>query len=131
MIVPCEIAAKAVVPTIRAMVAKKLNQDYHMKQNDIANLLGITQSAVSQYLSNIRGRALVLEGIEEVEPIVQDLVHIIVAKHSNTRFIGKKYCEACRIVREKRMLCQLHRRLDPMFDISNCDLCMPTSVSCV
>lgn len=131
MIIPCEIAAKAVVPTIRAMVAKKLNQAYHMKQNDIANLLGITQSAVSQYLNNVRGKAIDLEGVEEIEPIVKDLVHIIIAKRPNTRFICAKYCEACRIIREKRMLCSLHQRLDPTFDISNCDICMPTSITCI
>ncbi|UCH36868.1 MAG: hypothetical protein JSV76_04030 [Candidatus Bathyarchaeota archaeon] len=131
MIVPCEIAAKAVVPTIRAMVAKKLNQVYHLKQQDIANLLGLTQSAVSQYLSNVRGKALDLEGIEEVEPVVQDLVRIVIAKSPNTRFICAKYCEACRIVREKRLLCSLHQQLDPTFDVSNCDICMPTSITCL
>ena len=124
MIIPCEMATKAVVPTVRAMVAKELSETYKMKQKDIANLLGLTQSAVSQYLSNIRGRTLDLEGIKEVKDIVQDLASIL-TKNSTPRTICQRYCEACNIIRAKRIMCQLHSRLDPFFNTTNCDICIP------
>jgi predicted transcriptional regulator len=131
MIVPCEMATKAIVPTIRAMVAKELSQSYKLKQSDIASLLGITQSAVSQYLGNIRGRALNVEGVKEVEIIVKDLASILKMKSSNQRHICHKCCEACRIIRERRILCQLHGQIDPLFNNTNCDVCIPTSLTCI
>ncbi len=129
MIITCEMAAKAIVPTIRAMVAKELSESYKMKQKEIADLLGLTQSAVSQYLGNMRGRALNIEGVQEIETIVKDLAYIL-RTNSTPRVTCQLYCQACRIIREKRILCQLHSRLDPLFDIANCDICMPTTGCC-
>lgn len=126
MIIPCEMAAKAVVPTIRAMVAKELSESYKLKQEEIANLLGLTQSAVSQYLSNIRGRALDIEGVKEIEMIIKDLASILMT-NSASKDVCQRYCEACRVIREKRIMCQLHSRLDPQFNITDCNICVPTS----
>lgn len=123
-------AAKAVIPAIRAMVAKELSQSYKKRQEDIATLLGITQSAVSQYLSNTRGKALDLEGIREVEVVVKDIAYLLIARSSRPRVLCQKYCKTCRIIREKRILCQLHQRVDPTFDTTDCDICMPTSTAC-
>ena len=124
MIIPCEMASRAVVPSIRAMVAKELSESYNIKQENIARLLGITQSAVSQYIGNLRGRAIDLEGIAEVETVVKELSSILIID-SNSEIICKKFCEACRIIREKRLLCQLHARLDPLFNTEDCNICIP------
>lgn len=127
MIIPCEMATKAVVPTIRAMVAKELSESYRMKQGDIAGLLGLTQSAVSQYLGNVRGRTLDLEGVSEVEAVVKDLARALTI-NSSSRAVCDRYCEACRIIRKKRIMCQLHSRLDPSFNTTDCDVCIPTTL---
>ena len=126
MFIPCEMAVKAIIPTVRAMVAKELNKTYKMKQEDIAFTLGLTQSAVSQYLGNLRGKALNLEGVKEVESIVDDLAYIL-TQNSPPRTVCQKYCEACKIIRAKRMMCQLHKRLDPLFNITECDICIPSA----
>ena len=124
LITPCEIASKAVVPTIRALVAKELSEFYKMKQEDIAHLLGITQSAVSQYLRNIRGRALDIENVIEVKMIVKNLAFNL-QTNSNSRSICLEYCEACKIIRSKKILCIVHKRLDPSINERDCDICLP------
>lgn len=53
MVLPCEIAANKIVPSIKAKLAKKLKKS-GMKQKEIARLLGVTTAAVSQYLSGKR-----------------------------------------------------------------------------
>ena len=131
MIIPCEMAAKAVVPTIRAMVAKELSTSYSMKQNDIADVMGITQSAVSQYLGNVRGKALDVNGVEAVEIAIKDIAYNLVTGTLQPRYVSEKYCKICRIVREKKMMCTLHRRLDPSFNVESCDACIPTSTTCL
>lgn len=130
MIIPCEIAAKSVVPSIRAMIAKELSHSYNMKQEDIAERLGITQSAVSQYLGKIRGKALELDGIMEVEVVIKDIAYVLATDTSDGKTIGQKYCQTCRIIREKRLLCQLHKKLDPVFNVKDCNLCVSTSSTC-
>ena len=126
MIIPCEIASRTIVPTVRAMIAKELSESYKMKQRDIARLLGITQSAVSQYLGNIRGRTLNLEGVDKVGAIVKETAYILTTS-STPKAVCQKCCEACMIIREKRLLCQFHARLDPSFNATSCDICISTT----
>ncbi|MCK5562646.1 transcriptional regulator, partial [Candidatus Bathyarchaeota archaeon] len=63
MPMPCEVAVKSVVPAIRAGLAKELVQTHKLRQIDIANLLGITQTAVSKYTRDVRGRVVQIENV--------------------------------------------------------------------
>ena len=56
----CEVTAK-VIPALRAMIVKELTDSYGMTQTEVAERLGITQAAISQYLRNIRGRQIPFE----------------------------------------------------------------------
>ena len=51
----CEIVAKEILPSLRALVAKSLIEKYKLTQQDAAKRLGLTQGAISQYTRNIRG----------------------------------------------------------------------------
>jgi hypothetical protein len=44
-------AHKTVVPAVRAKLAKKLVSDMHMSEDEAAKRIGVTQAAVSKYLS--------------------------------------------------------------------------------
>lgn len=122
---PCEFAVRSVVPALRALVARELSTAYELKQDDIASLLGITQSAVSQYLRHVRGRAVDIESINEIHEITQTLAMGLANNTLSQRLITQQYCRACQIIREKRLLCQVHQRLDPAFNAANCDACLP------
>ena len=52
---PCESAAKYKVPAIKAKLAKELKEK-RLSQKEIALRLGVTEAAVSQYLSGKRAR---------------------------------------------------------------------------
>ena len=54
MLMPCEIVVKTVLPVMRAMVAKELIKVYNLKQVEVADLIGVTQAAVSQYVRGER-----------------------------------------------------------------------------
>jgi hypothetical protein len=122
---PCEFAVRSVVPALRALVARELSTSYHLKQDDIASLLGITQSAVSQYLRHVRGRAVNIEEIKEIHEITQTLALGLANNNLSQRNITQQYCKACQIIRAKRLLCQVHHRLDPTFNTTTCDACIP------
>jgi predicted transcriptional regulator len=131
MPIPCELAVRSIVPAVRALVAKELRQGYGMKQNDIARLLGVTQSAVSQYARDTRGRALDIDQIQGVRLVVTDMATKLASDGLSPRELNLRYCSACRIVRETRVLCDLHRKLDPGFNVEGCDACMPGNGACL
>ena len=54
MKLPCEEAIWYILPRIRADIAKELI-DSGLSQKEVSNKLGLTQSAISQYLHKKRG----------------------------------------------------------------------------
>jgi len=123
MLMPCEIAVKSVIPAIRAYVAKELTQTYKMKQNDVANLLGVTQTAVSKYIGHVRGQVIRLDQTKEIRNIMNE----IASKAARAEISGPKliprFCEVCQEVRRNGLMCQLCKRSDPALDIKSCNIC--------
>jgi predicted transcriptional regulator len=125
MPVPCELAVRAVIPALRALIARELYDIHHLKQPQIAMLLHVTQSAVSQYIRGLRGRAIDLEGNPDITALVHSITSGLMTASWTPRQLVKHYCQACRIIRLQRLLCPVHRRVDPFYPIENCDVCMP------
>lgn len=65
---PCESAAKYKVPAIKAKLARDLKKK-GCSQKEIAKLLGVTEAAVSQYLSGKRAKGKGKESRNEVREI--------------------------------------------------------------
>ena len=55
MRVLCEVVVSDLLPTIRSLITRELLQNYKLNQTIVSKKLGITQPAVSQYASGIRG----------------------------------------------------------------------------
>ncbi|MCC2648470.1 MAG: hypothetical protein K0R16_1273 [Nitrososphaeraceae archaeon] len=76
MLLPSEIEAKSLIPAIRAILAKKLIKEYDLKEEVVANVLGITQAAVSNYLRGTRGDVELISklgSLHEVMHMVDDI----------------------------------------------------------
>ena len=126
MLVPCEIAVKCLLPSVRAMIAKELTTKYDLKQAEAARLLGVSQPAISLYYRKIRGKAIDLEKDPAIMKLIEDLA-TSVAKGTLARkdFISM-FCGICRAIRAKGLLCKMHKTFDPSIDIEKCELCMTT-----
>ena len=48
MLLPAEIEAKSLIPAIRSILARKLINDYGLKEELVAKVLGVTQAAHQQ-----------------------------------------------------------------------------------
>jgi len=124
MLMPCEVAVKSLVPSIRSAIAKELTETYGLKQKEVAHLLGVTQTAVSKYTRHVRGTVIEIEAIEEVQPIIKETV-VLLANASISRYeLAGRFCEICEIIRRKRLLCELCKRSDPSIDIQKCFVCV-------
>jgi predicted transcriptional regulator len=123
MSVPCEVAVKCVLPVIRAMVAKELMAKHQLKQTQVAKMLRVSQPAISLYCRKIRGRAIDLENDEDIGKQVRSVAETLAKKGLARRDLIPKYCEICKTVRAKGLLCQLHKTFDPTINVETCKLC--------
>ena len=123
MICPCEVATKSVIPALRALVSKELVSN-GLKQDEIATLLGISQSAISKYSRQVRGRALEIENVVELKPIINEITLLLTDENASRVEILRKFCAACGLIRKKGLMCELCRRSDASLETEQCVFCM-------
>ena len=122
MLLPAEIEARASVPAIRALVARKLVKEHRMNQQDIAKALGLTQAAVSNYLRGRRGNIFSDDDLASIDGIVSQICTMLVSGANSPKIISK-FDEACQVIRHNRLLCSIHKQLDSTLDVENCHVC--------
>ena len=119
----CENVAQYVLPTMRALIAKKLMEKYKLTQQSAALKLGLTQSAISQYIRNLRGsRIKSIEKDESINKEIEIFVDRIVSGDLNPLTTLKSFCSICRTIRKKRLLCDLHIKAFPV--LKDCKVCL-------
>ncbi|UCE96444.1 MAG: transcriptional regulator [Candidatus Bathyarchaeota archaeon] len=123
MKLPCEVAVKSVVPAVRALLAKELIETYGMKQTEAANLLGITQTAVSKYIHNVRGNLLQIEKEKAVRVQIKETAASLVSGNKDRMALILDLCDTCRLARKKRLMCELCQRASPILNLAHCRLC--------
>jgi len=123
MLLPCEVAVRSLVPAIRSAIARELTQTYGLRQKDVASLLGVTQTAVSKYTRHVRGTVLKIEEVEEVQPMIKEIVVSLANGHMSKYELVAKFCVACEIIRRNGLMCELCRLSDPSIDIKECIVC--------
>ncbi|MBS7633475.1 hypothetical protein KEJ15_07680 [Candidatus Bathyarchaeota archaeon] len=103
-----------------------------MKQAEVAKLLGVSQPAISLYSRKMRGKAICLENQDEIEKLVENLADLLAKKELSSSEFIVMFCEICKAIRAKGLLCELHKVLDPTFDVEKCELCLTVSkISCL
>ena len=89
----------------------------------MADLLGVTQTAVSKYTRHVRGAVLKIEEVEEVQPTLKEIVVLLANGRMSKYELVAKFCVACEIIRRKGLMCELCKRSDPSIDVQECDVC--------
>jgi len=114
------------------MIAKELMAKYNLKQAEAAKLLGVSQPAISLYYRKIRGKAIDLENDIKVEKLLENLADSLAGDGLSHKDFISKFCEICRTIRAKGLLCQMHKTFDPSIDIEKCGFCLTTnSMRCI
>lgn len=123
MILPEELASKSVIPALRALIVKRLVEDHGMTQQEAAQLLGVTQPAVSKYLHEKRGAAIRLIGIREIDQATTEIAEMVSSQKAQPIEVMSRIEAACEYVRRNRYMCDLHKKLEPGMDIDSCHVC--------
>ena len=125
MLLPCEVAVKSVIPAIRSAIARELTQLYGLKQQEVAELLGITQTAVSKYTSHCRGAVIEVREVIDVQPVLKQTVFSLANGEMSKYELAEKLCKVCSIIRHSGLMCELCELSDPAIDNNKCIVCCP------
>lgn len=118
MKVPCELIIWNILPGIRREFAKILVEDFNLTQREAAKKLGLTESAVSQYLRFKRGKGAKFNQkiIDEIEKAIREI-----SKSKEESLLIEKTCSICGLIRKDGFLCELHRAHNA--ELNNCKVC--------
>jgi predicted transcriptional regulator len=112
MELPQEIELWYVIPAIRKALVLELKKQ-GLKQKEIASLLGLTESAISQYVKDKRA-SFCCDAFRS--PVLASEVRasadrVIGARSSDiaTREINR----ICRFIRDNKIICDIHRKHNP------------------
>lgn len=112
----CETVVNDILPAVRSLMAKELH-DKGYSQTEIAELLDLTQPAVSQYLSAARGAEVRrIERDDAAYEAVTDLVEELVTGGDADSY-SQQFCEVCRVIQE-------HGLFEDRFDEDAAHLCV-------
>ncbi|SRR5579883_2679956 len=129
MLLPSEIEAKSLIPAVRAILAKKLIQEYSLKEEDVAKVLGITQAAVSNYVRGTRGDLDLISklgSVREVMRMVDDIARDLAADKAYTPNTMAKFFELCNYMRYTLLICDIHHSMESNIDEQICEQCRGT-----
>jgi predicted transcriptional regulator len=125
---PVEVEYWYVLPAIRRELAKSLKDNGKLKQKEISSILGISESAVSQYLKGTRAVLELSNGecIEMPEWLLGEInnstTNILEQKKERKVFLGE-VANIMNAIREKpkTFLCKIHQNFGSVLD--KCNIC--------
>ncbi len=111
---PQEIEVWYILPAIRKELVRVL-KSRGKSGREIASLLGITASSVSQYGSDKRGMGI------ELPLVVKEFVLSKIPSIKDSLSAYKVIQDINTFIKESKALCQLHMLIEK--DLDNCDVC--------
>ncbi|MFX1486039.1 MAG: transcriptional regulator [Promethearchaeota archaeon] len=99
MSLPCEKVVSAILPLIRAEIAKSLVTDFKLTQVEAARILGLTQAAVSQYVTSKRGYKLRIAKSSAAARSIKKTAKELSEARLSEEEIQERLCEICRMIR--------------------------------
>lgn len=123
MISPYELVYKSALPALRAMVARRLQEDYHLTQQETADKLGVTQASISNYARKTRGMMVNLETDPTVAAAADEIAKGLASSYHDDRDALRYMTEVLDYIRFNHLMCSLHGDMEPSFDVEGCSAC--------
>jgi predicted transcriptional regulator len=123
LILPCEVGVKTVLPAVKAIMARSIVKKHGLNEKQTADLLGLSQSAVSRYVGRGRGNLLNIEGTPEVLALIDQMVNHLIKAPDNKTEILKLFCQTCTTIREKGLMCPTCQKQMPREWAEKCFFC--------
>ena len=124
MINPYEMISKSALPAFRAMVSKRLTENYDLTQQEVAGRLGVTQASVSNYARKARGMMINLEVDPNLARAADQVAEVLSSENPDQREALRMMTEVCDYIRFNHVMCRLHEDLEPGFRTEGCYACV-------
>ncbi len=124
LILPCEVGVKTVLPAVKAVMARSIVEKRGLNEKQTADILGLSQSAVSRYVGRERGNLLEIEGTPEVLTLIDQMVTHLIEQPDNKIEFLKLFCQTCQTIREKGLMCAHCRKEMPHDWVEKCFFCI-------
>ena len=119
-----EVAAKYVYPSLRRRLVEILYKEHKLTQTQVAELLHITQSAVSRYLRMNRGALIEVSKFPDIDADLRKLAEEIIRKKPSEYQIHAELVKIALKMLGKGYLCSLHEKIDPEVNPTECRICI-------
>ena len=116
---PQEIEVRYILPAIRRELARVFIQEHGFNQKEAANLLGLTEAAVSQYQHSKRAKEVVFSD-NIVNEIKVSADRILEDAKNKQRLIAEIY-RISNLTSVKQILCDIHRSQSK--ELETCNIC--------
>jgi len=108
-------------------MARTIIEKHGMREKQAAEILGLSQSAISRYTTKDRGSILKIENVPEVQTLIEQMINLLLnEKTHQTTEILELICQTCKIIREKGLMCQLCQKKMRKTQIEICAFCRST-----
>jgi predicted transcriptional regulator len=105
-------------------MARTIIEKHGMKEKQVAELLGLSQSAISRYTTKNRGNLLTIENVPEVRKLIDQIIQLLLyGKPNQTTEILELLCQTCKVVREQGLMCKLCQKKTPQSIAEICAFC--------
>jgi predicted transcriptional regulator len=92
LLLPCEVGVKTVLPAIKALMARNIVEKHGMKEQQVAEILGLSQSAISRYTTKDRGNIITLENEPEVQKLIEQMTAFLIYEPHKKKEILELFC---------------------------------------
>jgi len=126
MLLPSEIESKSLIPALRAIIAKKLANEYKIREDQISKMLGVTQAAISNYIRGTRGDPELIKKLlaeKQVSEIIIEICDNIATDKSYTPSTLAKFIGLCNYIKSSLLICDIHHNLESDIDEAICKEC--------
>ena len=98
-----EVITEELLPAVRSVMASQLQEEYGLNQYEIAEVLNVTQPAVSQYLNNKRARKSIVEDLKD-DPQTGIMLNDAVNKVAKEESFTEELRQIVSTVRDKGLM---------------------------
>ena len=94
------------LPAVKAIMARSIVEKHGYSEKKTADLLGLSQSAVSRYVGRERGHNLLaIESTEEILNLIDEMVASLIKNPADKTAVLELFCRTCIEIRQKGLMC--------------------------
>lgn len=92
-----------ILPVVKSLIASKMMDEYKLSQNKIAEILEMTQPAISQYKRSLRGnRVELIEKNSEITSLIHEITKELALGELSEQEKNTVYCRICKAMRNTK-----------------------------